>query len=81
MLQTKIPQEIEEYILEFLQPCSYCNILQTINQCRTCVFCKRSWCNNCYKNYRLIDYSYFEVYVMTCKNCLYQVKSNSYITI
>ena len=65
-----IPQDIILYIESFLKKCEYCNKLKCKNQIRECAFCKRCWCHPCYTTHRLIEYSYFEVYVMTCKNCL-----------
>ena len=75
----QLPEEIEKYITTFLIKCSYCNKLECHPDCRTCVFCKRSWCDKCYTKYRLIDYNYFEVYVMTCKNCLLELRIPNYI--
>ncbi len=80
-IKNYIPSEIIEYIKSFLKTCTHCYKTETSNNTRTCVFCKRTWCRNCYENNNFIKPAYFEVYVLTCTHCLYNHKTPSYINI
>ena len=74
------PEEIENIIMnEYLKKCELCNRLNCKDNSDNCKICNRYWCNSCIRSTNYLKKSYFEVYIMTCKNCLYDLKTSKIV--
>lgn len=69
-----LPEEIINYVIGYLTRCECCQKYNDCSSSRTCVMCKRSWCHECSSKHNYISYCYFEIYVMTCKHCLAELR-------
>ncbi len=67
-----LPDEIVQYIKTFLVKCENCNKFFDINSSNQCTSCKISWCDSCKRKTNFIGYSYYKLYIMTCKKCVFQ---------
>ncbi len=72
-----IPDDIIKYINEFLVECESCKLRNIITETNACSICKRCWCHKCCLKENYVGYAYFEIYVMTCKQCLLRYNSRS----
>lgn len=75
-----LPDELVRHIKSFLIVCECCHKLTVDTKAMTCVFCKRSWCVECDVD-KYIGYSYFEVELLTCRWCLYELRIPRYLGI
>ena len=78
-----LPDDIINYITKFLIKCEVCRCFYDKNNLKECAICNRSWCNKCAKSKsaEYIRYEYFEVYILTCKSCLADLRKPKYINI
>ena len=67
-----LPDEIVQYIKTFLTKCENCNRFFDVNFSNQCISCKFSWCDLCKRKNNFIGYSYYKLYILTCKNCMLQ---------
>jgi hypothetical protein len=72
-----LPDDLKNYINEFLIECQVCKTKNIKGEMNNCVICKRAWCKKCCLEENYVGYAYFEIYVMTCKECLLRYNSKT----
>ncbi len=70
-----LPYEIINHIKSFLIKCEKCNSYFDEKSSNICVSCKKAWCIYCCEicpNY--IGFHYYQLFIMTCHECLTEYK-------